>query len=327
MKKTKILGTGSYLPKKVLTNEDLSKLVDTTDEWIVSRTGIRERRVVETGETCSHLAHQASLAALKMANVSVEEIDIIIFATLSADQRLPGASYLLQDKLKAKHASAFDINAACSGFVFALSIGDQFIKTGFAKKILVIGAEVLSRVLDWNDRSTCILFGDGAGAVVLGTTEAQEHAVLSTHLFSNGSLHHLLEIPGGGTANEWTAESFARKEHFVKMTGKEVFKEAVESMTMASRIALEKGGLTIEDVDLFIPHQANERIIHAVAKKLKCPEKNIFLNLNKYGNTSAASIPIALDEAVRQERIKKGDLVLLASFGAGFSWGSSLLQW
>lgn len=311
MNKTTILGTGSYVPSKVLTNHDLSKILDTTDEWIVSRTGIRERRIVADGQTCSDLAYEASLKALKEAALTPQDLDMIILATLTPEKRLPSTACLLQDKLQAKNAAVYDIDAACSGFVYGMSIADQYIKTGARSRILVIGTEVMSKVLNWKDRSTCILFGDGAGAAVLGPAKTEEKIILSTHLFSNGSLYRLLEIP-----DQW-----------VKMDGKQVFREAIESMTEASLIALEKAHKTIDDVNLFIPHQANSRIMDAIAKRLKCPEEKIFINVDKYGNTSGASIPIALDEAITQGRLKKGDLLLIATFGAGFAWGSALIQW
>ncbi len=311
MKKTTILGTGSYVPSRVLTNHDLSKILDTNDEWIVSRTGIRERHIVADGQTCSDLAYEASLKALKDAKVSVDDLDMIILATLTPEKRLPSTACLLQDKLKAKKAAVYDIDVACSGFVYGMSIADQYIKTGAMNRILVVGTEVMSKVLDWKDRSTCILFGDGAGAAVLGPAGRDEKIILSTHLFSNGSLYRLLEI-----SDQW-----------VKMDGKQVFREAIESMAQASNLALEKSHKTIDDIDLFIPHQANSRIIDAIAKRLKCPEEKIFINVDKYGNTSGASIPIALDEAVKQGRLKSGDLLLIATFGAGFAWGSALIQW
>ena len=324
--KTKILGTGSYLPPKVLTNHDISKFLDTNDDWIVSRTGIKERHIVE-GETCSDLAYEASLRALKESQVHVDDLDMIILATLTSEKRVPGTSFLLQDKLKAKKAAVYDIDVACSGFVFGLSIADQYIRNENQKNILVVGTEVMSKVLDWRDRTTCILFGDGAGAAVLGPSQGDERTILSTHLFSNGSLFHLLEIPGGGTAMPWTAEGLIRGDHFVKMQGKEVYRVAVESMTQSSQLALQKGGFTIADVDVFIPHQANLRIMDGVAKRLQIPEKKVFMNVDRVGNTSGASIAIALDEAIHQKKIKQGDLVLLTTFGAGFAWGSALIRW
>ena len=311
MKKTTILGTGSYLPSKVLTNHDLSKILDTSDEWIFSRTGIRQRRIIADGQTCSDLAHEASLKALEDAALTPNDLDMIILATLTPDKRMPSVAFLLQNKLQAKKAAVYDIHVACSGFVYGMSIADQYIKTGAMNRILVVGVEVLSKVLNWKDRSTCILFGDGAGAAVLGPADGDEKIILSTHLFSNGSLSHLLEIP-----DQW-----------VKMDGRQVYREAIERMSEASCIALEKSHKTIDDIDLFIPHQANIRIMEAVAKRLKCPREKIFINVDKYGNTSAASIPIALDEAVKQGRLKKGDLLLIATFGAGFAWGSVLIQW
>ncbi|MBI3018764.1 MAG: ketoacyl-ACP synthase III [Deltaproteobacteria bacterium] len=327
MKKTTILGTGSYLPSKVLTNHDLSQILDTNDEWIVSRTGIRERRIVAEGQTCSDLAYEASLKALEDAALTPNDLDMIIVATLTPEKRLPSTACLLQDKLQAKKAAVYDIDAACSGFVYGMSIADQYIKTGAMNRILVAGTEVMSKVLNWKDRSTCILFGDGAGSAVLGPAKTEEKIILSTHLFSNGSLYKLLEMPAGGTAMEWTPDVFERGDHLVKMDGKQVFRQAIESMAEASRLALEKFHKTIDDIDLFIPHQANSRIMDAIAKRLKCPEEKIFMNVDKYGNTSGASIPIALDEAIKQGRLKKGDLLLIATFGAGFAWGSALIRW
>lgn len=327
MKKTKILGTGSYLPKKILTNQEIAKIVDTSDDWIVSRTGIKERHIAQEGETCSELAYQASLKALEDAKLSPQDLDMIIVATLTPEKRLPATACLLQNKLKAKNAAVYDISAACSGFIFGMSIADQYIKTGELKNILVVGTEIMTKVLNWKDRSTCILFGDGAGAAILGHSDKEEKIVLSTHLFSNGSLYPLLEMPAGGTGMDWTPDIFERGEHLVKMKGKEVFREAVERMTDACGIALEKAKFSIKDIDLFIPHQANIRIIDAIARKLKCPQEKIFVNVDRYGNTSAASIPIALDEAIREGRIKKGYLILIATFGAGFAWGSALIRW
>ncbi len=331
MRKTTILGTGSYLPSKVLTNQDISKILDTNDEWIVSRTGIRERRIVAEGETCSDLAYHASLKALEDAELTPNDLDMMIVATLTPEKRLPSTACLLQDKLQAKKAAVYDIGVACSGFVYGMSIADQYIQTGTLNHILVVGSEVMSKVLNWKDRSTCILFGDGAGAALLGPAKTPaktgEKIILSTHLFSNGSLYRLLEMPAGGTAMEWTPDVFEQGYHLVKMDGKQVFREAIESMVDASKIALQKAHKTMEDVNLFIPHQANTRIIDAIAKRLKCPEEKIFVNVDKYGNTSGASIPIALDEAIKQGRLKKGDLLLIATFGAGFAWGSALIRW
>src|SRR3989338_2173264 len=327
MKKTKILGTGSYVPKKVLTSEDLSRIVDTDNEWIYSRTGIKERRMVAEGETGSDLAYHSSLKAMEADHTAADQLDMIIVATLTPEKRLPATACLLQDKLKAKNACVYDINVACSGFVYGLSIADQYIKTESMNRILVVGTEVMTKILNWKDRSTCVLFGDGSGAAVLGPTDQSERVLLSTHLFSNGSLYHLLEIPAGGTGTEWTPDAFERGDHLVKMKGKEVFREAVESMSSACEIALQKANLTIPDIDVFIPHQANSRIIYAIAKRLHFPEEKIFINVDKYGNTSGASIPIALDEAVRQGKIKSGHKVLIATFGAGFAWGSALIQW
>ena len=253
---------------------------------------------------------------------------MIILATLTPDKRLPASANFLQEKLGAKNAAVFDINVACSGFVYGMSIAMQYIRTGEMKHVLVVGAEVMTEILNWKDRGTCILFGDGAGAAILGPAEASdEHELLSTHLFSNGALWPLLNIPAGGTEMPWTAEVFERGDHLVQMKGKEVFKEAVKSMISASEIALRKANLKISDIDVFIPHQANLRIIDAISKRLDFPKEKIFVNVDKYGNTSAASIPLALDEAVRTSFIKKGNLILIVTFGAGFAWGSALVKW
>ena len=329
MHKTKIVGTGSFVPKKVLTNADLSKFLDTTDEWIRTRTGIEERHILAEGETGLDMAYEASLRVLEASKRSALQLNMIIMATSSPNQRLPGNSFLLQDRLGAKHASVFDVSVACSGFLYGISIADQFIKTGHDRTILVVGQEAMSKVVDWTDRSTCVLFGDAAGAVILEPALPQdEHQILlSTHLFANGSWAALLEAPGGGTAQAWTPESLKRGDHLVKMKGKEVFREAVDCMTQACLEALGKAKITVQDIDVFIPHQANDRIVKAIAKRLRCPDEKIFVNLNKYGNTSAASIPLALDEAVRSKKIKTGDLVLMATFGAGFAWGSALIRW
>ena len=309
MRNVKIVSTGSYVPQKILTNQDLSKRVETSDEWIVSRTGIRERRVIAKGQTCSDLAFEASKSALQKAGLSPEDLDMIILATLTPDKRLPASANFLQEKLGAKNAAVFDINVACSGFVYGMSIAMQYIRTGEMKHVLVVGAEVMTEILNWKDRGTCILFGDGAGAAILGPAEASdEHELLSTHLFSNGALWPLLNIPAGGTEMPWTAEVFERGDHLVQ-------------------IALRKANLKISDIDVFIPHQANLRIIDAISKRLDFPKEKIFVNVDKYGNTSAASIPLALDEAVRTSFIKKGNLILIVTFGAGFAWGSALVKW
>lgn len=325
--RTKILGTGSAVPKKVLTNEDVSKMVDTTDEWIVTRTGIRERRVVSEGETASSLACGAARAALADADIEAESLDMIIVATMSCEKRLPPTSFLVQDKLGAKNAFVYDVAVACSGFLYGLSIANQYVRSGSVKKALVIGVEIMSRVVNWKDRNTCVLFGDAAGAAIVGPTDQTQRTVISTDLYSDGSLYYLLEIPGGGTAVDWTAEMIERGDHFVKMRGQEVFREAVESMTRASETILQKAGLSVDDIDLFIPHQANIRIVQAIARRLHCPMEKVFINLDKYGNTSSASIPLALDEAIKAGRVKAGDKILLSTFGAGFAWGSALIQW
>ncbi|MBI4040432.1 MAG: ketoacyl-ACP synthase III [Deltaproteobacteria bacterium] len=323
---TQIIATGSYVPPTILTNDDISQRLDTDDAWIFSRTGIRERHVVDK-ETCSDLAAKASFQALERANLKPDQLDMIIVATLTPEKRLPATANFLQHKLQAKRAACFDVDVACAGFMYGLSIAHQYIQNREMKTILVVGAEVMSRILNWNDRSTCVLFGDGAGACIVGSSSKKERAVMATRLYSNGSLSHLLEIPGGGTACDWTPEMLERQDQLIKMDGKEVYKEAVRCMTEAAQEMLERHHLSIQDIDLFIPHQANLRIIEAVAKRLDFPLEKIFMNLDRYGNTSAASIPIALDEAIQSHRIERGQRILMISFGAGFAWASSLIEW
>ncbi|GAB7027311.1 beta-ketoacyl-ACP synthase III [Geotalea toluenoxydans] len=326
MIRTRITGTGSALPDKVLTNSDLEKMVDTSDEWITTRTGIKERRIAAEGEYTSTFATRAAEKALEMAGVKAEELDLIIVGTVTPDFPFPSTACVIQSNLKAINAAAFDVSAACSGFIYGLSIADRFIRTGTAKKALVIGGEVLSRILDWTDRNTCLLFGDGAGAAVV---EAQEGdcGVLSTHIRSDGSYWELLYQPGCGGRNPATQKTIDEKLMFIKMHGNEVFKLAVRAMEDVARQALAANDLTTDDIDLFIPHQANRRIIDAIGKRLGIAEEKVFINLERYGNTSAASIPIALDEANRSGRLKEGDVVLLDAFGGGLTWGSALFRW
>ncbi|HWI40852.1 MAG TPA: beta-ketoacyl-ACP synthase III [Verrucomicrobiae bacterium] len=326
MIRSRIRGTGSAVPAKVLTNFDLEKMVDTTDEWITTRTGIRERRIAVEGEYTSTFAAAAARNALEMAGVSAEEIDLIIVATITPDFPFPATACLVQDAIGAKNAAAFDIAAACSGFVYGLSIADRFIRTGGAKKALVIGAEVLSRIVDWTDRNTCLLFGDGAGAAVL-VAEEGEHGVLSTHIHSDGSYWELLYQPGCGSRNPPSQSTLDQRKIFLMMQGNEVFKLAVRAMEEAAYEALEANGVTKEQLDFFIPHQANRRIIDAIAKRLAVGEDKVYVNLDRFGNTSAASIPIALDEANRKGLIREGNLVLFDAFGGGLTWGSALVRW
>ncbi|TGU71328.1 ketoacyl-ACP synthase III [Geomonas terrae] len=326
MIRARITGTGSAVPEKVLTNFDLEKMMDTSDEWIVTRTGIRERRIAAEGEYTSTFAIAAAEKALAAAGVKAEEIDLIVVGTLTPDFPFPATACIVQQALKATNAFCFDLSAACSGFIYALSTADKFIRSGQVKKALVIGAEVLSRIVDWSDRNTCLLFGDGAGAVVL---EAQEgdHGVLSTHMHSDGNYWEILYQKGPGNRKPATHQNVDDKLVYLTMQGNEVFKLAVRAMGEVAQEALEANGFTPDDVTLFIPHQANQRIVDSVGKRLGITGERVFVNLDRYGNTSAASIPIALDEAVRAGRLKEGDLLLLDAFGGGLTWGSALIRW
>jgi 3-oxoacyl-[acyl-carrier-protein] synthase-3 len=326
MMRSRIGGTGSAVPEKTLTNFDLEKIVDTSDEWITARTGIRERRIAVEGEFTSTFATRAAEQALLMAGVRPEEIDIIVVATVTPDFPFPATACIVQHNLGAVKAAAFDISAACSGFLYGLSIADKFIKTGAARKALVIGAEVLSRIVDWSDRNTCVLFGDGAGAVVLEAAEG-EKGILSTHVHSDGAYWELLIQPGCGSRNPAGQKTLDEKLMFLRMQGNEVFKLAVRAMEDAANEALTTNSLTTADINLFIPHQANRRIIDAIGKRLKLTEEQVFINLERYGNTSAASIPIALDEANRSGRIKDDDILVFDSFGGGLTWAATMVRW
>jgi 3-oxoacyl-[acyl-carrier-protein] synthase-3 len=326
MYQTKIIATGSYVPERVLSNFDLEKMVDTSDEWIRSRTGIAERHISSESEASSDLGAAAAQEALKRAGLKPEEIDLILVATITPDMFFPSTACFIQDKIGAEHAAAFDIAAACSGFIFGLSIADSYLRSGAFKHILLIGAETLTKVTDWKDRNTCVLFGDGAGAVVLRREEG-EAGILSTHLFSDGSLSALLNLPGGGSRNPTSERSLRQGLHFIKMNGNETFKVAVRSLEQACREALSHNGLDSSQIDLFIPHQANYRIIQAVASRLDFPLERVYLTLERHGNTSAASIPLALDEAVMSGRVKAKDLLLLSSFGGGMTWASAVIRW
>jgi len=326
MYRTRIIGTGASTPAKILTNQDLAAIVDTSDEWITTRTGIKERRIASDGEAVSTFAYRAALNALDMAGVAPDELDMIIVGTITPDMPTPSVACILQHKLKANRAWAFDVSAGCTGFLYGLALADNCMKAETCKKALVIGAEALSKVTDYQDRTTCILFGDGAGAVVV-SRERGEQGILSTHLYSDGAYGDLLYMPGGGSAVPATYESIDKRLHYLKMDGNKVFKIAVKSLEEAALTALNHNHVTGNDLDLLISHQANVRIIQAIAKRLELPPEKVFMNIEKYGNTSAASVPIALDEANRQHRIKKNDLVLLDAFGAGFTWGSALIRW
>ncbi|MGB9700668.1 MAG: beta-ketoacyl-ACP synthase III [Thermodesulfobacteriota bacterium] len=326
MVKSRIIATGAYLPPKILTNFDLEKLVDTSNEWIISRCGIRERRIVEKDVATSDLGTQAALKALAMAKMDPEELDFIITGTNSPDMFFPCTGCFIQAKIGAKKAAAFDVSAGCTSFIHALSLADKFIKEDPRRKVLVLGAEIMSKITDWTDRSTCVLFGDGAGAVIL-VGEEGDRGILSTHLHSDGTLWELLYIPGGGSANPSTHETVDKRMHFIKMAGNPLFKVAVRALAEVSLEALEFNGLTCKDIDLMIPHQANTRIVEAAAKLIDFPMEKVFLNIDKYGNTSSATIPIALDEAQKAGKLKPGDLILLCSFGTGVTWGSAIIRW
>ena len=322
----RITGTGSYLPTKVLTNADLEKIVDTDDDWIVTRTGIRERHIAADDEATSDLAFHAATEALAAADLAAEEIDLIIVATTTPDYPFPSTAALLQAKLGALKAAAFDVQAVCTGFVYALATADQFIRSGMYRKVLVVGAEVLSRLLDWKDRTTCILFGDGAGAVVLEADES-ERGIVSSHLHSDGSQYDLLYVPGGGSKEPLSRELLDSGRQYIRMKGNEVFRIAVTALESTVLEALEANNLKAEDIDLLVPHQANIRIINATGKKLGLSGEKVMITVDRHGNTSSASIPLALCQAVKENRVEDGALVLLEAFGGGFTWGSILLRW
>ena len=321
-----IIGIGSYVPEKVLTNKDLEKIVETSDEWIVERTGIRERRIAEPHIATSDLAALAAEKALISAGITADEIDLIIVATVTPDMLFPSTACLVQEKIKATKAAAFDLSAGCSGFVYGIVTGSQFIQTGLYKKILVIGAEALSKILDWSDRNTCVLFGDGAGAVVLGEVPAG-YGILGVELGADGSGGDALKVPAGGSRLPATEVTVSERQHFLKMIGSDVFKFAIKVMGEAAVKALDNAGLSSSDVDCLIPHQANNRIIQSAAKRLKVPMEKVMINLDKYGNTSAASIPIAMDEALQNNKINNGDILVLVGFGAGLTWASCVIKW
>ena len=313
MIRARITGTGSYAPERVMTNADLEKLVATSDEWIRERTGIRERRIAAEGQACSDLGLIAAERALKAAGISADELDMILLATCTGDMPLPSTACLLQHRLGATRAAACDVSAACCGFVYALGVAD-------------VGSEVMSTITDWTDRNTCILFGDGAGAAVVSASEG-ERGVLSTHLHSDGSLSDLIVVPGGGTRIPPSEAMVSERSQYIKMKGNETFKVAVRTLEEVARETLAAHHLSVDELDVYIPHQANLRIIKAVADRLNLPLEKVVLNMDRYGNTSAASIPIALDEAVRDGRVKEGQLVMFGAFGAGLTWASALVRW
>jgi 3-oxoacyl-[acyl-carrier-protein] synthase-3 len=320
-----IAGTGSYAPERVLTNADLERMVETSDEWIVERTGIRERRLASPGEACSDLGTKAAERALEAAGVAASDLDMILVATCTGDAPLPSTACLIQYRLGATKAAACDIGAACCGFVYALAVGDAYVRTGL-RHVLVIGSEVMSSITNWKDRNTCILFGDGAGAVVLSATK-EDRGILSSHLHSDGSLWNLICVPGGGSRMPPTDKMLADELQYIKMKGNETFKVAVKTLEESAHEALQVNGMTVADIDVYVPHQANARILKAVAARLGLPMEKVVMNVDRYGNTSAASIPIALDEAVRAGRIKKGNLVMMAAFGSGLTWATSVVRW
>jgi 3-oxoacyl-[acyl-carrier-protein] synthase-3 len=321
-----IIGIGSYVPPKVLTNADLEKIVDTNDEWIVTRSGIRQRHIVEPGTAASDLAFEAAKKALKSASLTADDIDLIICGTITGDMPFPSTACLLQDKLGAKNAAAFDLAAGCSGWVYSLATGAQFVRTGTYEHVLVVGVDALSTCTDWTDRSTCVLFGDGAGATVLGPCDAGE-GILATYLGADGSGGEFLKIEAGGSRLPTSEETVRNGQHFIKMEGREVFKFAVRIMGEACTKVLSMCGMTPADVDLFIPHQANVRIIDSAANRVGIPSEKVFVNVDKYGNTSGASIPLAIDEAYRAGKLKKGDTFVTVGFGAGLTWAAAVIEW
>lgn len=324
--RARITGTGFAVPERILTNADLEKMVDTSDEWITARTGIKSRYIASGNEYTSTFATRAAERAMDMSGIEPEEIDMLIVATVTPDFPFPSTACLVQNNLKAVRATAFDISAACSGFLYALSLAEKYIMTGSAQKVLVIGAEVLSRIVDWSDRNTCCLFGDGAGAVVV-EAGAGERGILSTHIHSDGRHWELLYQPGAGNRNPASQKILDEKMAYINMQGNDVFKLAVRAMEDVALEALAANNLTTADIDLFIPHQANRRIIDAIGKRLGLNGEQLFINLERYGNTSSASIPIALDEVHRGGRIKEGDIILLDAFGGGLTWGATLMRW
>jgi 3-oxoacyl-[acyl-carrier-protein] synthase-3 len=322
-----IIGTGSYAPAQVLTNQALEKIVDTSDAWITERTGIRERRKAAPGEATSDMAVAAARQALDMAGVRPEELDLIVVGTITPDMPMPSCAVFVQAKLGAKKAFAFDVAAACAGSVYALSVADQFMRTGQARRALVIGADLFTGVLNWKDRNTCVLFGDGAGAMVLAPASEEGRGILSTRLRTDGTLADILTIPAGGSLEPLTEQNIRGQRHKLTMNGREVFKTAVRELTAITREALQEHGLAASQVDHVIAHQANLRILEAVMQRIEIPVEKCWINLDKYGNTSAASVPMALDEANRTGKLKRGDVVAMMAVGSGMVWGSAVVRW
>ncbi len=323
--KAYISGIGTYVPEKILTNFDLEKIVETTDEWIKTRSGIQQRRILSNSEATSDNAARAAQRALRSARLKAKQLEAIILGTATPDMLFPSTACLVQSKIGAQQILSFDISAGCTGFLYGLSVGDAYIKNGY-DNVLVIGADTLSRVTDYTDRSTCVLFGDGAGAVVLSKTD-ETRGIISSYFAADGSYGHLLHQPAGGSKIPASHDSVEQRLHYIKMAGNEVFKVAVRAMAESAIKTLKRANVSPADVNLLVPHQANIRIIEATAKRLNMPMDKVCVNLDKYGNTSAASIPLALDEAAQAGRIKQGDLVLMVAFGAGFTWGGVLLRW
>jgi len=326
MRSSTIVGIGRYIPRRVVTNAELEQLVDTTDEWIVSRTGIRERRIAEPDEASSDLAYEASKEALADAGVTAEEIDLVIVGTATPDMLFPATACILQDRLGAKHAGAFDVSAACTSWAYAAAVAHGYVSSGQANTVLVVGAETLSKIINWKDRNTSVLFGDSAGAVVMKPCEPGK-GFLSFHLGSDGSGGPFIALPAGGSRLPASYETVEREQHYLTMNGREVFKFAVRCIPRAIEEAVKRAGIAIEDVDWFIPHQANIRIIDAAAERLRQPREKFFVNVERYGNTSAASVPVALYEAVRSGQIKEGDVVVMVAFGGGLTWASCAIRW
>jgi 3-oxoacyl-[acyl-carrier-protein] synthase III len=321
-----VTGVGSYVPQRILTNADLEKMVETSDEWITTRTGIKERRLAAATEFTSDLAAKAAGRAMKMAGITADQIDLIIVATITPDMPFPNTAALVQQKIGARRVPAFDIEAACSGFLYALEVGQQFIASRAYETVLVIGAEKLSSITNWKDRNTCVLFGDGAGAAILQSRE-NSHGLLTTCLGADGAKAELLSMPGGGSRCPASAQTVTDGLHFLRMDGKETFKNAVQAMCSAANEALARCEIDITKIKCVIPHQANRRIIDAVGERLGATPEQVFVNLHKYGNTSAASVAIALDEAVASGKIQRGDLILMVAFGAGLTWGAAIIEW
>jgi len=325
---SRILGTGHYLPEKVVTNRDLESVMETSDAWIATRTGIRQRHVAAPEEAASDMATQAAKRALEMAGIAATQLDMIIVGTISGDMPMPSTAMFVQRNIGARNdCPGFDLSAACAGFIYGLSIGDSFIRNGVAKYVLVVGVELLSRLVDWSDRSTAVLFGDGSGAVVLGPSSGDGRGVLSTHLYADSSKIEALWIPGGGSRNPPSEEMLKNKQHLVHMIGKDVFLAAVRRLSDAAQVALERNRMSGGDVDWVIPHQANIRILEAVQARLQIPMERFFINIDQTANTSSASVPIALDQAVRAGKVREGQTLLFCALGGGIAWGSAMVRW